>query len=97
MCNVDEASVKTGNAYVDKVKAMAAEEGAEVLMLGAKIESEAMFAVAAGIGGAIDKPIPKRLVFDRPFWVFFKRWTTMYPYAAAWIADTELLVKRQTT
>ncbi len=40
VCNVDEASVVTGNAYVDKVKAAVADENAEVLIISAKIESE---------------------------------------------------------
>ncbi len=40
VCNVDEASVKNGNAYVEKVKAAVANEQAEVLVLGAKIEAD---------------------------------------------------------
>ncbi len=40
VCNVDEASVNTGNAYVDKVKASVAEENAQVLVISAQIESE---------------------------------------------------------
>ncbi|HWZ14909.1 MAG TPA: redox-regulated ATPase YchF [Mucilaginibacter sp.] len=40
VCNVDEASVNTGNAYVDKVKAAVKEENAEVLVISAQIESE---------------------------------------------------------
>jgi hypothetical protein len=40
VCNVDEASVNTGNAYVDKVKASVKEENAEVLVISAQIESE---------------------------------------------------------
>jgi len=40
LCNVDEASVKNGNAYVDKVRPIAAEEGAELLVIGTKIESD---------------------------------------------------------
>jgi GTP-binding protein YchF len=40
VCNVDEASVKTGNAYVEKVKAAVANENAEVLVIGAKIEAD---------------------------------------------------------
>jgi hypothetical protein len=40
VCNVDEASVNTGNAYVEKVKAAAKEENAEVLVISAQIESE---------------------------------------------------------
>lgn len=40
VCNVDEASAKDGNAYVDAVKAAVANENAEVLVLAVKIESE---------------------------------------------------------
>ncbi|GAB1463555.1 redox-regulated ATPase YchF [Pedobacter sp.] len=40
VCNVDEASVVTGNAYVEQVKAAVASENAEVLIISAKIESE---------------------------------------------------------
>lgn len=40
VCNVDEASVAKGNAYVEKVKAAVAEENAEVLVISAQIESE---------------------------------------------------------
>lgn len=40
LCNVDEASVKTGNSLVDKVKDAVKDENAEVLIIGAKIESD---------------------------------------------------------
>ena len=40
VCNVDESSVKTGNKYVDQVKAAVASENAEVLVIGAKIEAD---------------------------------------------------------
>lgn len=40
LCNVDEASVKTGNAYVERVREAVKDEGAEVLMIGAKIEAD---------------------------------------------------------
>ncbi|GAC1300859.1 MAG: redox-regulated ATPase YchF [Mucilaginibacter sp.] len=40
VCNVDEASVNTGNAYVEKVKTAVKEENAEVLVISAQIESE---------------------------------------------------------
>jgi GTP-binding protein YchF len=42
LCNVDEGSVKSGNAYVDKVKEAVKDEQAEVLVIGAKIESDIM-------------------------------------------------------
>lgn len=40
LCNVDEASVKNGNAHVDAVKEEVKNENAEVLVIGAKIESD---------------------------------------------------------
>lgn len=40
LCNVDEASVKSGNAHVDAVKEAVKDEDAEVLVLGAAIESD---------------------------------------------------------
>ena len=40
VCNVDEASVKTGNAHVNAVKAAVANENAGVLVLGAAIEAD---------------------------------------------------------
>lgn len=40
VCNVDEGSVNTGNAYVEKVKAVAKEENAGVLVISAQIEAE---------------------------------------------------------
>ena len=40
LCNVDESSVKTGNAYVEQVREAVKDENAEVLIIGAKIESD---------------------------------------------------------
>jgi len=40
LCNVDENSVANGNKYVEAVKAAVKDEDAEVLMLGAAIESD---------------------------------------------------------
>ena len=40
LCNVDEGSVKTGNQFVDQVKEAVKNENAEVLIIGAKIESD---------------------------------------------------------
>lgn len=40
LCNVDEASAKNGNAYVDALKESVKHENAEVLIIGAKIESD---------------------------------------------------------
>ena len=40
VCNVEEKSVNTGNAYVERVKETVKEENAEVLIISAQIESE---------------------------------------------------------
>ena len=40
VCNVDEASAVTGNAYVEKVREAIQKEGANLLVVAAKIESE---------------------------------------------------------
>lgn len=40
LCNVDEASVKSGNKYVEQVKEAVKNENAQVLVIGAKIESD---------------------------------------------------------
>ena len=40
VCNVDEASVVKGNAYVDRVRVMAEAEGSEIIVIGAGIESD---------------------------------------------------------
>lgn len=42
LCNVDEASVKSGNAHVDAVREAVKDEQAEVLVIGAKIEADIM-------------------------------------------------------
>ncbi len=40
LCNVDEASVKSGNQYVEQVKEAVQAENAEVLVIGAQIEAD---------------------------------------------------------
>jgi ribosome-binding ATPase len=40
VCNVEEASVNTGNAWVEKVKAATKDENAQIIIISAKIESE---------------------------------------------------------
>ena len=40
VCNVDEASAATGNAYVERVREAVSEENAQILVVAAKIESE---------------------------------------------------------
>jgi GTP-binding protein YchF len=40
LCNVDEGSVKEGNAFVDQLKESVKAENAEVMVIGAKIEAD---------------------------------------------------------
>ena len=40
VCNVDEGSVKTGNAYVEQVREAIKDENAQLLVIAAKTESE---------------------------------------------------------
>lgn len=40
LCNVEESAVKTGNKFVDQLKSSVAEEKAEVMIIGAKIEAD---------------------------------------------------------
>ena len=40
VCNVDEASAKSGNRYVDQVREAVKDEDAEILVIAAKIESD---------------------------------------------------------
>ena len=40
VCNVDEASAKTGNDYSKKIESIAAEEGAETMVIAAKTEED---------------------------------------------------------
>ena len=40
ICNVDEASAKTGNAYVEAVRSTVAEENAEILIITAAMEAD---------------------------------------------------------
>ena len=40
VCNVDEASAKTGNEFTKKIEALAAEEGAEAMVIAAKTEED---------------------------------------------------------
>ena len=40
VCNVDESALESGNDYTEKVKAMADSEGADMLIVAAKLEAE---------------------------------------------------------
>lgn len=60
---------------------------------GARVESEAMIAVASAKDSIMDLPKPKNLIFDKPFIIIMKHRDRKNPYFVARIANDELLVK----
>ena len=76
VCNVDEASAASGNAYARQVEARAAAEGAAAIVISAKIEAEIAvlarderndYLAAVGLQGSRARsPDPRRLCAARP-------------------------------
>jgi serine protease inhibitor len=60
---------------------------------GAKIEGQATAAAAAAHETREDKPIPKEMLFNKPFLVILKRKDSPNPYFAMWVENTELMQK----
>lgn len=60
---------------------------------GAVVESYAVAAADSAHSVPPDPPRPKRLVFDRPFYIILKRTDTPNPYFVVRVANAELLVK----
>lgn len=60
---------------------------------GAAVESEAMVITYLGIEIGPEIPQPKKMIFDRPFYVLLKRTDASQPYFVLWVANTELMVK----
>jgi Serine protease inhibitor len=60
---------------------------------GAAVKSEAVVECCLGIGDAPERPQPKKMIFDRPFYVLLKRADASQPYFVLWVANTELMVK----
>lgn len=60
---------------------------------GAEIESEAIISVKA-TDAEMDKPIPKKLIFDKPFLLVFKKKEVENPYFLAWVSNSELMKKK---
>jgi len=58
---------------------------------GAEIESEA--AVAVDSVGAVELPRPKKMLFDKPFFLMLKRTEAENPYFCLWVANSELMRK----
>ncbi len=59
---------------------------------GAEIESEATI-VAKSASRELEKPIPKNLIFDKPFLLIFKKKEFENPFFMAWITNSELMKK----
>lgn len=60
---------------------------------GAAVESEAELITYLGIEIGSEIPQPKKMIFDRPFYVLLKRVDASQPYFVLWVANTELMVK----
>ena len=58
---------------------------------GAEIVSEAEIEVAAV--EEIEKPKPKKMIFDKPFLILLKRTDSKNPYFGLWTTNTELMIK----
>lgn len=60
---------------------------------GAAVKSEAAMEFVLGIEDAPERPQPKKMIFDRPFYVLLKRVDASQPYFVLWVANTDLMVK----
>ena len=52
-----------------------------------------MEVVPAAIEEELEKPKPKKMIFNRPFLILLKRAESKNPYFGLWIANTELMTK----
>lgn len=60
---------------------------------GAIIESEAEIEVVVEEIEEIEKPKPKKMIFDKPFLILLKRKDAKNPYFGLWNTNTELMIK----
>jgi hypothetical protein len=61
---------------------------------GLEIESEAEIAIAIEeIEEVVEKPKPKKMIFDKAFYTILNRKDSDNPYFALWTFNTELMVK----
>lgn len=60
---------------------------------GAIIESEAEIEVVIEEIEEIEKPKPKKMIFDKPFLILLKRKDAKNPYFGLWNTNTELMIK----
>ena len=63
---------------------------------GAEIESKAVLEVDWGWNPDTNKLVPKKLIFNKPFLLIFKKKNTPQPYLVCWIANEELMERRKT-
>ncbi|KAA3437795.1 hypothetical protein [Rufibacter hautae] len=59
---------------------------------GAEVQSEAEIGLVTG--EIADLPKSKRIIFDKPFLVVFKKKSSVNPYLVAWITNAELMNKK---
>ncbi len=61
---------------------------------GAEIESEAVIEYAIEeVEEDPNKPKPKKMIFDKPFFIMLKKTKSQNPYFGFWVANTELMSK----
>ena len=61
---------------------------------GAEIESEAeIYADSTSVDEELEKPKPKKMIFDKPFLILLKRTDAKNPYFGLWATNTELMLK----
>lgn len=62
---------------------------------GAEIESEAIVAAISESMEEETKPHPKKMTFDKPFFLMLKRTDCKNPYFGLWASNTELMVSEE--
>jgi serine protease inhibitor len=60
---------------------------------GAEIESEAEILMVTSVMPELFKPLPKRMIVDKPFLILLKRTDSKNPYFGLWTTNTELMTK----
>lgn len=60
-----------------------------------KSESEIEVTVLAMMEGEEEKPHPKHLIFDKPFFIMLKKTHSKNPYFAMWVENSELMIKEK--
>ena len=61
---------------------------------GAEVESESTMTATTSTSIPKEMPHPKNMIFNKPFLVVLKRKDSANPYFAAWIENSELMVKK---